>query len=233
MKREPAVHESYRANIESAVHGIRKAQYESLLLELKDLHAEDTITDDMIPDIISDPDVFPDIRDEVTATPDGDPIPSIRPIQVNRAERTLSQERYELLKPCFLYRSKQTIEKTLSITTQYYKSILAGPHIYHTTKARFPAVNVKRRHKPVATDTVFAMVPAVDTGGVKATQLFVGRTSKFVEFCPVKSTAEFVNTLEDTIRKYGAIDKLISDSARVEISERVKDILRRYMIEDW
>ncbi len=44
---------------------------------------------------------------------------------------------------------------------------------------------------------------------------------------------EFVNTLEDEIRKRGAMDKLISDSARVEISNRVEDILRALCIDDW
>ena len=36
---------------------------------------------------------------------------------------------------------------------------------------------------------------------------------------------EFVITLEDVIRKRGAMDKLILDSARVEVSRRVKDVL--------
>ena len=44
---------------------------------------------------------------------------------------------------------------------------------------------------------------------------------------------EFVNTLEDVIRKRGAMDKLISDSARVEISRRIKDILRNLIIDNW
>jgi hypothetical protein len=43
---------------------------------------------------------------------------------------------------------------------------------------------------------------------------------------------EFVNTLADIIRKRGAMDKLISDSARTEISARVKDILRSLCIDD-
>ena len=43
---------------------------------------------------------------------------------------------------------------------------------------------------------------------------------------------EFVNTLEDTIRKRGAMDTLISDSAQVETLRRVKDILRALIIGD-
>ena len=47
------------------------------------------------------------------------------------------------------------------------------------------------------------------------------------------SGKQFVNTLEDNIRKRGAMDKLISDSAKNEISHKVKDILRAYNINDW
>jgi len=49
----------------------------------------------------------------------------------------------------------------------------------------------------------------------------------------MKSDKQFVDTLEDNIRKRGAMDKLISDSAQVEISNKVKDFLRAYCIDDW
>ena len=43
------------------------------------------------------------------------------------------------------------------------------------------------------------------------------------------NNAEFVNTLEDVIRKRGAMDKLISDSAKVEkwFRRNCKDVLAR------
>jgi hypothetical protein len=47
------------------------------------------------------------------------------------------------------------------------------------------------------------------------------------------SPNQLVNTLEDEIRYRGAMDKLISNSASVEISNRVQDILRSLVIEDW
>ena len=47
------------------------------------------------------------------------------------------------------------------------------------------------------------------------------------------SNKEFVNTLEDQIRRRGAMDHLISDHAQVEISKRVHDILRAYAISNW
>jgi len=49
----------------------------------------------------------------------------------------------------------------------------------------------------------------------------------------MKSDKQFVDMLEDNIRKRGAMDKLISDSAQVEISNKVKVFLRAYCIDDW
>lgn len=39
--------------------------------------------------------------------------------------------------------------------------------------------------------------------------------------------------LEDCFHQQGAMDKLISDSAQVEKSIRIKDIIRTYIIQDW
>ena len=49
----------------------------------------------------------------------------------------------------------------------------------------------------------------------------------------MKTDKQFVNILEDVIRQRGAMDKLISDRAQVEITGRVKDILRAYVIGNW
>ena len=49
----------------------------------------------------------------------------------------------------------------------------------------------------------------------------------------MRSGKQFVNTLEDNIRKRSAMYKFISDSAKNEISHKVKDILRAYNINDW
>ena len=50
---------------------------------------------------------------------------------------------------------------------------------------------------------------------------------------PMKSGKQFVNTLEDNIRRRGAMDKLLSDSAKTEISKKIMDILRAYHISNW
>ena len=99
-------------------------------------------------------------------------------------------------------------------------------------KSRNPALNIPRRHEPVATDTVFSDTPAADSG-VKQAQVFVGRDTLVADAYPMKSGKQFVNTLEDKIRRRGAMDKLLSDSAKTEISNKVMDILRAYHISHW
>ena len=122
---------------------------------------------------------------------------------------------------------------TLSNTTQYGHTLLATHSIMDTLKSRFPANNVHRRHEPVATDTIFADVPAIYSGGCKMAQGYVGRYSMVADAYLMKSEKEFVQTLTDTIRHRGAMDMLISDRGEAEISNRVKDILRMYVIEDF
>ena len=96
-------------------------------------------------------------------------------------------------------------------------------------KSRNPAINIPRRHKPVATYTIFSDTHAVDSG-VKQAQVFVGRDTLVADAYPMKSGKQFVNTLEDSIRRRGAMDKLLSDSAKTEISNKVMDILSAYHI---
>jgi len=84
----------------------------------------------------------------------------------------------------------------------------------------------------VATDTIFSDTPAIFSGE-KMAQLFVGKKTLVADVHPMKSEKQFVNTLEDNIRKRGAMSKLISDSAKSEISKKVLDILRALHISNW
>ena len=62
---------------------------------------------------------------------------------------------------------------------------------------------------------MFSDTPAVDSG-VKQARVFVGRDTLVADAYPMKSGKQFVNTLEDNIRRRGAIDKLLSDSAKTD-----------------
>jgi hypothetical protein len=88
-----------------------------------------------------------------------------------------------------------------------------------------------RRNKPVATDTIFPDYAVVDDGS-KCAQLFVGRESLVTDVYGMKTDKEFINTLEDYIRKRGAMNKLISDNALAEIGNKVKDILPALFIDN-
>jgi hypothetical protein len=93
--------------------------------------------------------------------------------------------------------------------------------------------NVLRRHEPVATDTIVSKIPAINS--YTCAQIFVGHHSHVIGVFPMHSSPkEFVNTLEDVIRKRGAMDKLISHRGTNKISKRAHDIiLRALVIADW
>ena len=140
------------------------------------------------------------------------------------------------MRPILGWVNSDVVKQKIDQTAQWGVALDSFPMKRHL-KSRNPALNVPRRHEPVATDTIFSDTPAVDTpavdSGVKQAQVFVGRDSLVADVYPMKSGKQFVNTLEDNIRRRGAIEKLLSDSARTEISKIVLDILRAYHISNW
>ena len=157
--------------------------------------------------------------------------PDRRSYDVYQAKRTLSETRYQELKPYFNHVSKEVLEHTLSNTTQFGRTVLAGPMIKEKHKSTFTACNIHRRNEPVATDTMPMTVPAIN-GGATQLQFFVGRRSLFIDVYGVKSDKEFPDVLQDIIRERGAMDLLISDGAKAETSMKVRDILRAYAIKE-
>ena len=107
-----------------------------------------------------------------------------------------------------------------------------GTYLKKRYKFPFPACNVHRRNKPVTIVTVYSNTPAIDSM-ITAAQLFVGTESMVCDVYPRKSNKQFVNVLQDSIRRRGAMSKLISVRAQVEISEKVQNILQNYIIQDW
>ena len=71
--------------------------------------------------------------------------------------------------------------------------------------------------------------PAVDCGA-KCAQIFVGRKTLVSDAYPMMTDGDFVGTLEDNIRKRGAMDVLISDRAQAEVGKKVQDICCMYRI---
>ncbi len=133
----------------------------------------------------------------------------------------------------FLGVPDKKIRKTFENTTQFATSVVSGAKIQQTIKSPYPANNIHRRNEPVATDTFFSATAAIGTGGQKMAQFFVGRKSLAIHIFGMGTESEFINTLEDVIRKWGAIDLLILDSARVEISKRSTDLCHALCIDQW
>ncbi len=148
-------------------------------------------------------------------------------IPVKRATIKHKEPDYEVLRPRFGWLPVNVIKKTFEKTTQFGRNALRLPFRQHF-KSRFPALNVRRRSEPVATETFFADTQTIDNGATQA-QIFVGRRTLVTDIVPLKAQGDFARALEDNIIKRGAMDVLISDGAKSEISNKVKDILRMYL----
>jgi hypothetical protein len=99
-------------------------------------------------------------------------------------------------------------------------------------KAPNPAMNVPRQDEPMATDTIQSDTLAIN-GGEKYAQFFVGVHSLLSDVHGMKSAASFLGVLTDQIIDHGVPTKWISDSAKVETSMAVHDILHTYGISSW
>jgi Reverse transcriptase (RNA-dependent DNA polymerase) len=135
------------------------------------------------------------------------------------------------LRPLFGWLSSEIIEKTFKHTTQYAR-LPSGTLLKKVFKSPNPALNVFRRNESVACDIVYADTPAI-FGGETAAVLFVGTDTQVTDIYGIKTDKQFINTLEDNIIQRGAPNKLVSDRAQVNISNKVLDILRTYCIKSW
>ena len=95
-----------------------------------------------------------------------------------------------------------------------------------------PSLNTPRRDEDVGSDTLFSEVPALD-GGETMAQVYTGRKSRTYHAYGMHSEKQFINTLEDCVNEYGAPNRLLTDNAAVEDSERVKIYLRALQIGRW
>ena len=64
-------------------------------------------------------------------------------------------------------------------------------------------------------------------------QFFCGHDTLICDAYGIKSTKQFTNTLSDKIRKWGAMDTLISDGGKYDISKGVTDFLHSLYIQDY
>ena len=74
----------------------------------------------------------------------------------------------------FLHVPIEKVKRTFEATTQNAATVVHGPKANQTLKSPNPALNIRQRKEAVATDSMFADVPAVDTPGFTGAQIFVG-----------------------------------------------------------
>ena len=151
---------------------------------------------------------------------------------VNLHQSSPQEPDWNALRPFFAWTSPSSIKDTFNVTTRHGTALHTQDYIKKHFKSRNPVFNIPRRSEAVATDTIFSDTPAVDDGSTMA-QFFCGRDTLVCDAYGIKSTKQFINTLSDNIRKRGAMDTLISDGGKYEISKRVTDLLWSLFIQDY
>ena len=139
---------------------------------------------------------------------------------------------WNALRPFFAWTSPSSIKDTFNVTTRHGTAPHIQDYIKKHFKSRNPVFNIPRRSEAVATDTIFSDTPDVDDGSTMA-QFFCGHDTLVCDAYGIKSSKQFINTLFDNIRKRGAMDTLISDGGKYEISKRVTDLLHSLFIQDY
>ena len=139
---------------------------------------------------------------------------------------------WNALHPIFAWTSPSSIKDTFNDTTRHETAQHTQDYIKKHFKSCNPVFNIPRHSEAVATDTIFSDTPAVDDGSTMA-QFFCGRDTLVCDAYGIKTTKQFINTLSDNIRKQGAMDTLISDGGKYEISKRVTNLLRSLFIQDY
>ena len=137
---------------------------------------------------------------------------------VNLHQSSPQEPDWNALRPFFAWTSPSSIKDTFNVTTRHGTAPHTQDCIKKHFKSRNHVFNIPRRSEAVATDTIFSDTPAVDDGSTMA-QFFCGRDTLVCDAYGIKSTKQFINTLSDNIRKRGAMDTLISDGGKYEISK--------------
>ena len=135
-------------------------------------------------------------------------------------------------RPFLAWTSPSSIKDTFNVTTRHGTAPNTQDYIKHHFKPRNPVFSIPRCSEDVATDTIFSDTPAVDDGSTMA-QFFCGHDTLVCDAYGIKSTKQFINTFSDNIRKWGAMDTLISDGGNYDISKGVTDFLHFLIIQDY
>ena len=134
--------------------------------------------------------------------------------------------------PFLAWTSPSSIKDTFNVTTSHGTAPNTQDYIKNHFKPSNPVFSIPRCSEAVATDTIFSDTTAVDDGSTMA-QFFCGHDTLVCDAYGIKSTKQFINTLSDNIKKWGAMDTLISDGGKYDISKGVTDLLHSLFIQDY
>ena len=135
-------------------------------------------------------------------------------------------------RPFLAWTSPSSIKDTFNVTTRHGTAPNTQEYIKRHFKSRNPVFSIPRCSEAVATDIIFSDTPAVDDGPTMD-QFFCGHDIFVCDAYGIKSTKQFINTLSDNIRKWEAMDTLISDGGKYDISKGVTDFLHSLFIQDY
>ena len=135
-------------------------------------------------------------------------------------------------RPSPAWTSPSSIKDTFNVTTRHGTAPNTQDYIKNHFKPRNPVSSIPRCSEDLATDTIFSDTPAVDDGSTMA-QFFCGHDTLVCDAYGIKPTKQFINTLSDNIRKWGAMDTLISDGGNYDISKGVTDLLHSFFTQDY
>ena len=135
-------------------------------------------------------------------------------------------------RPFLAWTSPSSIKDTFNVTTRHGTAPNTQDYIKRHFKSRNPVFSIPRCSEAVATDIIFSDTPAVDDGPTMS-QFFCGHDIFVCDAYGIKSTKQFINTLSDNIRKWGAMDTLISDGGKYDISKGVIELLHSLFIQDY
>ena len=127
------------------------------------------------------------------------------------------------------WQTEQVIQNTYKVTSKFGGIVPQHDYIKKHFKSSNHVFNIPRRNEPVATDTVFSDTPAINDGSTMA-QFFVGKDTLVCDAYGIKSQKQFINTLYDNIKTRDAMDTIITDGGKYEISKEVSDLLRVYSL---
>ena len=118
------------------------------------------------------------------------------------------------------------------MTSRFGGTIPHHDYLKKHFKSRHPVFNIPRRNESVATDTIFSDTPALSDGSTMA-QFFVSKDTLVCDAYGIKSQKQFINMLYHNIKSRGAMNTIIPDGGKYEISKKVADLLRSLFIKQY